>query len=145
MFLGLGLAQVQIVTFGDSNTDAGFEGTNPAIRVSSYVSSSDPGVRLSPTAPNSPLQLAGKIAAAWRANRSQTIHAVNHGISGTSSTAGRTIVLAPNAQEVVNGITRFQGEVLGRGYPWSGGEPVNQFYPNGSILRVNAFRPLATP
>ena len=141
VFLALGLAQVQIVTFGDSNTDVGFEGTSPVIRVSSYVSSSDPGVRLSATAPNSPLQLAGKIEAAWRANRSQSIHAVNHGISGTSSTAGRTIVLAPNAREVVNGLTRFQGEVLGLGYPWSGGEPVNQFYPNGAILRVNAFRP----
>ena len=142
VFLGLGLAQVQIVTFGDSNTDIGFEGTSPVIRVSSYVSSSDPGVRLSASAPNSPLQLAGKIEAAWRANRpQQSIHAVNHGVSGTSSTAGRTIVLAPNAQEIVNGVTRFQGEVLGLGYPWNGGEPVNQFYPNGSILRVNAFRP----
>jgi hypothetical protein len=69
---------------------------------------------------------------------------VNHGISGTSASAGRTIVLAPNAQEVVNGITRFQGEVLGLGYPWSGGESQNQFYPNGAILRVNAFRPRST-
>jgi uncharacterized protein YjdB len=144
VFLGLGLAQIQIVTFGDSNTDIGFEGTSPVIRVSSYVSSSDPGVRLSPTAANSPLQLAGKIEAAWRANRPQSIHAVNHGISGTSASAGRTIVLAPNAQEVVNGITRFQGEVLGLGYPWSGGESQNQFYPNGAILRVNAFRPRST-
>jgi lysophospholipase L1-like esterase len=142
IFLGLGLAQVQIVTFGDSNTDIGFEGTSPIIRVASYVSSSDPGVRLPATAPNSSLQLAGKIEAAWRANRpQQSIHAVNHGVSGTSSTAGRTIVLAPNAQEAVSGVTRFQGEVLGIGYPWNGGETQNQFYPNGPILRVNAFRP----
>jgi adhesin/invasin len=144
VFLGLGLAQVQIVTFGDSNTDIGFEGTSSVVRVTSYVSSTN-SVRLSPGAPNSPLQLAGKIEAAWRANRpQQSIHAVNHGVSGTSSTAGRTIVLAPNAQEVVNGVTRFQGEVLGVGYPWSGGEPVNEFYPNGPILRVNAFRPRST-
>lgn len=141
VFLGLGLAQVQIVTFGDSNTDIGFEGTSPIKRVASYVSSEGANIRLAPAAANSNLQLAGKIEAAWRANRPQTIRAVNHGISGTTSGAGRTIVLAPNAQQSVDGVTRFQGEVHGVGYPWSGGEPVNQFYPNGAILRVNAFRP----
>jgi uncharacterized protein YjdB len=141
VFVALGTAQVQIVTFGDSNTDFGFEGTSPIKRVGSYVSSGDPAIRLSPNAPNSPLQLAGKIEARWRANRTQTIKAVNHGISGTLTGAGRTIVFAPNALEVVGGLTRFQGEVLGLGYPWSGGEPVNEFYPSGSILRTNAFQP----
>jgi adhesin/invasin len=146
-FLASGLAQIQIVTFGDSNTDLGFQGTDPARRVSSYVSSADPSIRLSPYAPNSPLQLAGKIEAVWRANRSQTIRAVNHGISSTTSGSGRSIVGAPNAQQVVDGITRFQGEVLGVGYPWNGGEPqivegnLNPTYPNGSIIRLNAFRP----
>lgn len=141
IFVALGTAQIQIVTFGDSNTDVGFEGTSPLKRVSSYVSSSDPAIRLSASAPNSTLQLAGKIEARWQANRTETIRAVNHGISGTSTGAGRTIVFAPNARESVGGITRYQGEVLGMGYPWSGGEPVNDFYPTGSILRVNAFTP----
>ena len=141
VFVALGMAQVQIVTFGDSNTDFGFEGTSPIKRVGSYVSSGDPAIRLSASADNSPLQLAGKIEARWRASRSETIKAVNHGISGTLTGAGRTIVLAPNALEVVGGFTRFQGEVLGRGYPWNGGEPVNEFYPAGSILRTNAFTP----
>lgn len=141
VFVALGTAQIQIVTFGDSNTDIGFEGTSPLKRVSSYVSSSDPAIRLSASAPNSALQLAGKIEARWQANRSETIRAVNHGISGTLSGAGRTIVFAPNARESVGGITRYQGEVLGMGYPWNGGEPVNDFYPTGSILRVNAFTP----
>lgn len=141
IFVALGQAQVQVVTFGDSNTDLGFQGTSPIKRVASYVSSSDPNIRLAPNAPNSNLQLAGKIEARWRANRNQTITIVNHGISGTSSGAGRTIVFAPNALEVVGGLTRFQGEVLGMGYPWSGGEPVNDFYPTGAIQRTNAFAP----
>ena len=141
VFLALGLAQVQIVTFGDSNTDVGYSGTSPIKRVASYVTSEGASIRLAPDAPNSNLQLAGKIEAAWRANRTQTLRAVNHAISGTRSGAGRTIVLAPNAQEPVGGITRYQGEVLGVGYPWSGGESANEYYPNGAILRLNAFRP----
>ena len=141
VFVALGAAQVQIVTFGDSNTDFGFEGTSPIKRVASYVSSGDPAIRLSANAPNSVLQLAGKIEARWRASRTETIKAVNHGISGTLTGTGRTIVFAPNALESVGGITRFQGEVLGMGYPWNGGEPVNEFYPSGSILRTNAFTP----
>jgi uncharacterized protein YjdB len=141
VFVALGTAQVQIVTFGDSNTDFGFEGTSPIKRVGSYVSSGDPAIRLSANAPNSPLQLAGKIEARWRANRPETIRAVNHGISGTLTGTGRTIVFAPNALESVGGVTRYQGEVLGVAYPWSGGEPVNEFYPTGAILRTNAFVP----
>ena len=141
IFVALGTAQVQIVTFGDSNTDFGFEGTSPIKRVGSYVSSGDPAIRLAASAPNSPLQLAGKIEARWRANRTETIKAVNHGISGTLTGTGRTIVFAPNALQVVGGFTRYQGEVLGLGYPWSGGEPVNEFYPSGAISRVNAFTP----
>jgi lysophospholipase L1-like esterase len=141
VFVALGTAEVQIVTFGDSNTDFGFEGTSPIKRVGSYVSSGDPAIRLSANAPNSPLQLAGKIEARWRANRTATIKAVNHGISGTLTGAGRTIVFAPNAMESVGGVTRYQGEVMGAAYPWSGGEPVNEFYPSGAILRTNAFTP----
>jgi adhesin/invasin len=147
-FIANGLAQVQVITFGDSNTDIGFQGTDGAPRVASYVSSADPSIRLSPYAANSSLQLAGKIEAAWRANnRPQTIRVVNHGITSTTTMAGRTIEGAPNAQTVVGGFTRFQGEVLGLGFPWDGGEPrivegnVNPKYPNGSILRINAFRP----
>ena len=141
VFVALGTAQVQIVTFGDSNTDFGFEGTSPIKRVGSYVSSGDPAIRLGANDPNDIRQLAGKIEARWRANRSETIRAVNHGISGTRTGTGRTIVFAPNALETVGGVTRYQGEVLGAAYPWSGGEPVNEFYPTGAILRTNAFVP----
>jgi len=146
-FIANGLAQVEVVTFGDSNTDLGFQGTDPARRVSSYVSSADPAIRLSPYAANSSLQLAGKIESAWKANRPQSIRVVNHGISGTTTGGGRTIEGAPNAQTVVDGISRFQGEVLGLGFPWNGGEPqivegnINPKYPNGSILRINSFKP----
>src|SRR6185503_12840304 len=113
-------------------------------KVGSYVSSTNPAIKLDANAPNDTTQLAGKIESRWRANRSATIKAVNHGIAGTGTTAGRSILLAPSALTVVNGVTRFRGEVLGDAYPWSGGEPVNAFYPNGAILRVQAFKPRST-
>jgi lysophospholipase L1-like esterase len=141
IFVALGTAEVQIVTFGDSNTDLGFAGTNPSPKVGSYVSSTNPAIKLGANAPNDATQLAGKIEAGWKANRSATIKAVNHGISGTSTGTGRSILQAPNALETVNGISRFRGEVLGDAYPWSGGEPVNDFYPTGAIQRVQAFKP----
>ncbi|HEX6575267.1 MAG TPA: Ig-like domain-containing protein, partial [Gemmatimonadaceae bacterium] len=141
IFVALGTAQVQIVTFGDSNTDLGFSGTTTSPKVASYVSGANPSLKLSANAPNDPTQLAGKIEARWKANSSLTIRAVNHGITGTSTGTGRSIVLSPNALEAVGGVTRFRGEVLGDAYPWNGGEPVNDFYPTGSIPRVQAFKP----
>jgi lysophospholipase L1-like esterase len=141
IFVGVGTVQVQLVTFGDSNTDFGFAGTDPAVRVTSYISDGNPGVRLSPSAPNDQLQLAGKIESRWRAARSQTIRVVNHAIAGTNTGAGRNILTSPNAREAVDGVTRFQGEALGAAYPWNGGESTNDFFPDGSILRVQAFTP----
>ena len=144
VFTGVGQADVQIVTFGDSNTDLGFAGTDPAAKVGSYISGINPAIRLSPDAPNNALQLAAKIESRWKANRpTQTIRAVNHGIAGTSTNSGTSILTSPNGLHVVNGVTRFAGEVLGAAYPWNGGEGTNDFYPSGSILRVQAFRPRA--
>ena len=130
---------VRVVTLGDSNTDVGWAGTDPTVMARSYVSSSEP--RLSPSAPNSPYQLAGKIEAKWRAQSSKSIVAVNHGISATSTGEGRTPPGAPNARTEVGAVTRFAGEALGASYPWSGGEPTNGNYPNGAIARVLAFSP----
>ncbi|MDO8500245.1 MAG: Ig-like domain-containing protein [Gemmatimonadaceae bacterium] len=141
IFVALGTAEVQIVTFGDSNTDLGFQGTDPSAKVGSYVSSANPTIKLGANSPNSTLQLAGKIEARWRANSTTTIRAVNHGIAGTSTGTGTSILFAPNALQQVGGVTRFRGEVLGDAYPWSGGEPINSFYPNGAIQRVQAFKP----
>ena len=140
-FFATGAAEVQIVTFGDSNTDIGFSGTNPTPIVASYVSSANASLRLSPTAPHSGLQLAGKIESRWKANSSRTIKVANHGISTTQTGTGRIAVGAPNALEQVGGISRFRGEVMGDAYPWSGGEPTNEFYPGGPIQRVQAFVP----
>jgi adhesin/invasin len=140
-FTALGLAQVQIVTFGDSNTDLGFSGTNAAAKVGSYISSINPALKLGPNAPNDPTQLAGKIESRWKTTRTKTIKAVNHGIAGTATGTGRSILLAPNAMEAVGGVQRFRGEMFGDGYPWSGGETANEFYPTGPILRVQAFKP----
>jgi hypothetical protein len=146
IFVAVGTVAVQVVTFGDSNTDLGFSGTDPTQRFSSYVSSAQSNgtrVRLGPNDPNNALQLAGKIENKWRAARPQTsIRVANHGIAGTSTGLGRDAGSgAPNAQESVGGITRFQGEVLGMAYPWSGGEPFGPVYPNGPIRRVQAFQP----
>lgn len=132
------LPTVRIVTFGDSNTDAGYSGTNPNFVAVSYVSS-DPA-RAPPEAPNDATQVAGKIEAKWSAVRANPIIAVNHGISGTRSGDGRTGAMAPNALLSVNGVTRFEAEVLGVGYPWSGGES-GDMYPAGAILRRKSFIP----
>ena len=142
IFVALGQAEVQIVTFGDSNTDLGFAGTDPSPRVASYVSNENPAIRLGPNAANSTLQLAGKIEARWRASRpNKTLKAVNHGISGTSTGTGRNIFGSPHARESVGGVTRFQGEALGVAYPWNGGEPFSSAFPDGPVLRVQAFTP----
>jgi adhesin/invasin len=139
VFNALGTAQVQVVTFGDSNTDYGFSGSSFNVVAASYVSNVPQ--RLAPNAPNNGTQLAGKIESRWRANRSKTIVVVNHGVAGTTTGTGRTVLLSPNAREPVNGVTRFEGEALGVAYPWSGGEPASQPYPNGPIARVQAFSP----
>ena len=143
IFTALGTAQVQVVTFGDSNTDYGFSGNNFSVVAASYVSNI-PSKRLGPNDPNNGTQLAGKIEARWRANRSKTIIVVNHGVAGTTTGTGRSILLSPNAREAVNGVTRFEGEALGVAYPWQGGESPSEAYPQGSIARVQAFTPRAS-
>ena len=125
-------ASIRIVTFGDSNTDQGWSGTNPNAVVTSYVSVEGP--RAGPYS-HHPTQLAGKIEAKWRAVSTVAIGAVNHGISGTNTGAGRSTSGAPNARETVAGVTRFQAEVLGAGFPWDGAEPF------GPIKRIAAFVP----
>ena len=98
-------------------------------------------------APHGTDQLAAKIEAMWRAVRSNAIRAVNHGISGTTTGGGgfggpnRHSLGAPQARTVISGVTRFEGEVLGLKWPWSGGEPVTTKYTNGPIRRVQAFAP----
>jgi PKD repeat protein len=137
---------VRIVTFGDSNTDNGWSGTSPVIMARAYISKV-PG-RLGPNDPHHPTQLAGKIEAAWTASRMDPITVVNHGIGGTTTGGGafggpdRHSSGSPQARTVVNSITRFEAEVLGRGVPaWHGGEPVNSFYPDGPIPRSNGYAP----
>lgn len=137
IFAAMATAGVRIVTFGDSNTDAGWSGTNPSIVATSYVSVEGPYAGPSN---HNPTQLAGKIETKWKASSAVSIAAVNHGISGTWTGAGRTGAGAPNARETVSGVTRFAGEVLGAAYPWDGAETGPNF-PNGSVKRVAAFVP----
>lgn len=137
---------VHVVTFGDSNTDFGWAGTDHTARARSYISDG-PHLRPAPTDTSSQFTVAGKIERQWRAASAIPIRVVNHGISGTTTGGGgyggrdRNAGGAPNMRTVVNGLTRFDGEVLGLGFPWSGGEPTNANFPTGAILRVNAFTP----
>src|SRR5688572_22620079 len=140
IFNALVTADVQVVTFGDSNTDYGYSGNSFSIVAASYVSNF-PSKKLGPNEPNSSFQLAGKIESRWRANRTKSIVVVNHAVGGTTTGTGRTILFSPNAREVVNGVTRFEGEALGMAYPWSGGEAASEYYPSGAIARVQAFTP----
>jgi hypothetical protein len=97
--------------------------------------------------PNTSDQLAGKIELRWKAVRSNAVRAVNHAIAGTTTGGGayggpnRRWTGAPQARTLVSGITRFQGEVLGAQWPWSGGEPVNTKYVDGALRRAQAFVP----
>lgn len=129
---------VRITTFGDSNTDYGYFGNNPTINAISYVSA-NPN-RQPASTPNNITQLAGKIEAGW-APYSPSIIAVNHGVLGTGTGSARSTAGAPSARTEVNGITRFAGEVLGFGYPWSGAEPVNSSFQFGPISRVKSYTP----
>jgi len=139
-----GTPAVRVVTFGDSNTDWGLNGTSPQVLARSYISESPHSAALLPHGPD---QLTYKIEARWRALRSNAIRAVNHGISGTTTGGGgfggpnRRWTGAPQARTLVGGISRFQGEVLGVKWPWSGGEPVNAKYVNGALRRVHSYAP----
>lgn len=137
--------RVRVVTFGDSNTDIGFADSSDGLYVAvSYVSNLMP--RPAADVPNNHYQLAGMIEARWRAERCEPIEAVNHGIAGSTSGGGgfggpdRHPWSSPNPRLAVNGVTRFEAEVLGRGYPWSGGES-GPHYPDGPIMRTRAFPP----
>jgi PKD repeat protein len=139
-------APVRVVTFGNSNTDGGWDGRDPEMLVRSYVSRMP--LRLLPTDPHDPRQLAGKIEAAWKAIRLNPITVVNHGIGGTTTGGGgfggsdRLSSGSPHSRTQVDGITRFEAEVLGRGgATWHGGEPTNQYYPDGPVPRTHAFVP----
>jgi hypothetical protein len=134
---------VRIVLFGDSNTDR-CEEVQPPNRISSYVSVTP---RLGPGAPHLACSVPGKVQLAWEGLRSETVRVVNHGIASSTTGGGgfggpnRTSKGSPNARLKVGGYTRFEGEVLGKGYPWSGGEPTNSAFPTGPVRRVNAYTP----
>lgn len=136
---------VRVTTFGDSNTDMAWSPDAPHVRARSYVSDGVP--RPPADAPNDTAQLAGLVERRWRATSPRAVRVVNHAISGTTTGGGghggadRNRNGAPNARTAVAGVTRFEGEVLGRAYPWSGGEPVGAAYPAGPVRRVNAYAP----
>jgi hypothetical protein len=133
---------VRLVLFGDSNTDR-CENVLPPNRISSYVSVKP---RLKPADPPLACSVPGKVDSAWRARRTTAFRLVNHAIASTTTGGGgfggpdRSSQGAPNARTLVNGVSRYEGEVLGASYPWSGAEPANAYFP-GPIRRVNAYAP----
>ncbi len=129
---------IRVVTFGDSNTDYGYIGYSSNLSQVSYISANP--LRPTPFVPNSFTQVAGKIESFWATQFSAAIVAINHAVLGTSSGSTRSTAGAPGARTVVNGVTRFEGEVLGRGMPWHGGEPTNSSFP-GPIARLQAVVP----
>lgn len=139
---------VRVTTFGDSNTDMAWSSAEPYVRARSYVSDALP--RPAVGDPHHPEQLAGLVVLRWSATAPLPIRVVNHAVSGTTTGGGghggadRNGNGAPNARTVVNGVSRFEGEVLGRGLPWAGGEPVGEAYPQGALVRTGAYVPDAT-
>jgi lysophospholipase L1-like esterase len=136
---------VRVTTFGDSNTDMAWSTDEPRVRARSYVSDGAPRPRAD--APNAAGQLAGLVEGRWTRLSARPIRVVNHAISGTTTGGGghggrdRNDAGAPNARTVVGGVTRFEAEVLGLGFPWAGGEPPGAAFPAGGVRRVNAYTP----
>lgn len=139
---------VRVVLFGDSNTDycPDHQGGSDPLRFHSYVSVKP---ALAPAAQHLSCSVAGKVVAGWSGLRSESLLVVNHGIASTT-TGGlgvtgdpeRTNQSAPNARALVNGIRRYEAEVLGLGAPnWNGGETNTTAFPNGPVTRVSAYVP----
>lgn len=87
------------------------------------------------------LQVGGCVAGARRtplgvvapdSARADTVHVTTFGDSNTD--------WGVSADEP-HVVAKSEGEVLGRAYPWSGGEPAGSAYPTGSIRRVEAYTP----
>jgi len=115
---------VRLAMIGDSNLERGKSGG--ATVATSYVSGNsqaiDPGAYL-----DHPKLTSGKIM-----GLRPDVEAVNHGIASTRTGTG-TVWAHPNSLHAISGITRFEAEVLGRGFPWTA----------AGITRVNAFTPTA--
>jgi hypothetical protein len=113
---------IRIAMIGDSNLAWGKDGSVTV--ATSYISSGD--LRIDPDdAPDHPKLLSGKVMALR-----PDVEALNHGISSTRTGTG-TVSDRPNALHAIGGVTRFEAEVLGMGYPWTA----------GGVSRVNAFTP----
>jgi hypothetical protein len=112
----------RLAMIGDSNLQNGKDGRSTV--ATSYL---EGGTRsIDPDDyPDHPKLLSGKVMA-LRAD----VEAVNHGIGSTQTGTG-TVSGRPYALHSIEGVTRFEAEILGRGYPWTA----------TGIPRTNAFTP----
>jgi len=115
---------VRLAMIGDSNLERGKSGA--ATVATSYVSGTGQAIDTG-TYPDHPKLMSGKIMALRL-----DVEAVNHGIASTGTGTG-TVWGHPHALHAISGVTRFEAEVLGRGFPWTA----------AGIPRVNAFTPTA--
>lgn len=142
---GRGGNTMRIVTFGDSNADLGFTTNAASVVASSYISPLQ-NIAVAPGNPHHSLQLAAKIEAQWLVKYGTPIRVVNHASGGSNSGTQRSSNGSTGALGVVNGITRFDAEVLGVGSPtWNAGEPTNpSYYRAGPVVRQLAYVPVGT-
>lgn len=116
---------IRIVLLGDSNTDYGYSEPDAKLEHGGYINS-----EMYRSDENSHWQLSGILEEI----SARPILVVNHGIGGTNTGFGYGLTggHGPNAREAIDGITRFEAEVLGKGSPsWTA---------NG-VARVHAFVP----
>lgn len=116
---------IRLTMIGDSNLQRGADERDRVV-VKSYVGNGskpaiDPDDYL-----DHPSLISGRIMLLR-----PDIEATNHGIDGTESGTGLGNTDRANALRVIDGYTRFEGEMLGKDYPWK----------EEGIKRVNAFAP----
>jgi hypothetical protein len=116
---------IRLAMIGDSNLQNGKDGTRTV--ATSYLEGGTLSIDVD-SYPDHPKLLSGKVMA-LRAD----VEAVNHGISSTQTGTG-TVSGRPYALHSIEGVTRFEAEILGRGYPWTA----------TGIARTNAFAPITS-
>lgn len=118
---------IRLTMIGDSNLQRGAN-ENDRVVVKSYVGNGSRPAVDPDDYPDHPSLISGRIMLLR-----PDIEAVNHGIDGTESGTGLGNTNRANALRVIDGFTRFEAEMLGKGYPWS----------EDGVERVNAFTPTA--
>lgn len=117
---------IMLTMVGDSNLQRGAD-DNDKVVVKSYVGNGNKPAIDPDDYPDHPSLISGRVMLLR-----PDIEAVNHGIDGTETGTGLGNTDRLNVLTVKDGVTRFEGEMLGKNFPWR----------EEGIDRVNAFAPL---